>query len=243
MRPLIGITAYTHRTPDRGWLYDVCYASNAQAIQRAGGLPVLVPANLHESTLHDIYARLDGVLLPGGGDVSPTNYGMDDHPTLTNVDDTRDFAELKLAQWAVEDDRPVFGICRGIQVLNVALGGTLTIDIPSMLPTTLAHDIPRNQPRNTLMHTVNVQPQTRLAQILGGTQFIVNSLHHQALQQIPEHAVPTAYSPDGIIEAIEVPSKHFVLGVQWHPEDLTADEDMQRLFVAFVDACRQTMKL
>jgi putative glutamine amidotransferase len=241
-RPLIGITAYTRYAEKTGWKYDVCYAANAAAIHQAGGLPVLIPAGLDEASLREIYDRLDGVMLPGGGDIAPENYGMDDHPTLAEVNQERDAAEIAMARWSMEDDRPVFGICRGIQVLNVALGGTLTRDIPSMLDTALKHDIPRSQPRSTRLHTIDIQPETKLSQILGDTGFLVNSLHHQAIASVPSGAVISAHAPDGIIEGIEFPHKHFALAVQWHPEDLTDDARMRQLFRAFVDASRQAMK-
>jgi len=241
-RPLIGITAYTYYKPTNGWKYDVCYAANADAIHRAGGLPVLIPSGLDGESLRLIYERLDAVMLPGGGDIDPTNYdvsGVDDF--LMEVDGKRDFAELSMAQWAIEDDTPLFGICRGVQVMNVALGGTLTADIPSMLDTTIQHSLPSKMPRHTITHSVNVEANTRLASIIGNNQAVVNSLHHQAIDRVGDGAVISAKSPDGIIEAIELPTKHFALAVQWHPEDLDQDERMRNLFETFVKVARERM--
>ncbi len=237
IRPLIGITAASFYT--QGKLYHRGYAPNAEAIAAAGGLPVYVPPGLDGQTLKDLYARLDGLLLPGGPDVRPAVYGQDPHPKSAGMDDPRDMLELTLARWAVSDDRPVFGICRGHQVLNVALGGTLVQDIPSLLDDPLTHDITDGMPRSTRLHEVSIEPDSRLAGILGLTQTPVNSIHHQSVQQPAPGARVTAHAPDGVIEALEVPDKQFVLSVQWHPEDLyTDDTTMARLFAAFVEAAR-----
>jgi len=215
------------------------YQRNAAAVASAGGLPVYVPTGMDEVTLRGIYERLDAVLLPGGPDVDPAEYSKPRHPTVTDsrVDAARDYLELTLARWQYEDDRPTFGICRGHQVLNVALGGTLVQDIPDELDTPLAHDQQDDQPRYRLAHDITIQSGSRLAAILGTTQTQVNSLHHQSV----EHAAPgvnvTAFAPDGVVEAIEVPDRRFMLSVQWHPEDLyNGSEMMTRLFKAFVDA-------
>lgn len=240
-KPLIGITAYSYVRPDSGWLYDVCYRGNARAVERAGGLPVLIPSGLDEATLRGIYDRMDGILLPGGGDVNPKRYTSGtQHPTVGSIDDSRDTTELLMTRWAVAEDVPVFGICRGIQIMNVALGGTLIQDIPSALHTDLRHDISRDLPRSTIMHEVAIKPGTRLAQIIGSTTVPVNSLHHQAIEQPAPAVSIVAHATDGVPEALEIPDKQFVMAVQWHPEDmLDGDERMQHLFDAFVQAARQ----
>ncbi|MBE2184119.1 MAG: gamma-glutamyl-gamma-aminobutyrate hydrolase family protein [Anaerolineae bacterium] len=238
IRPLIGIT--TASVNLQGKIYHRAYAPISLATAAAGGLPVLIPCGLDDETLHAIYETLDAVLLPGGPDVDPAHYGQKRHPQLGNIDNSRDALELTLTRWAVDDDLPVFGICRGHQVLNVALGGTLVQDIPSQVETDLPHDIPDNLPRSTRIHDITIDPESRLAEILGGTRFQVNSLHHQSVQDPAPGAAMTAYSPDGIVEALEMPDKSFVLSVQWHPEDLYGDdESMNRLFTAFVQAARE----
>lgn len=238
IRPLIGIT--TASVVLQGKTYNRAYAPNAQAIAAAGGLPVLIPTGLDEETLHAIYETLDAVLLPGGVDVDPTHYGQERHPLTIQIDDARDALELTIARWAVDDDAPVLGICRGHQVLNVALGGTLIQDIPSQIETELAHDIPDELPRSTRIHDITIDENSRLAEILGGTYFQVNSLHHQSVEEAAPGTTLTAYSPDGVVEALEMPEKSFVLSVQWHPEDLYRDDDsMNRLFTAFVQAARE----
>jgi len=181
------------------------------------------------------YERLDGVLLPGGGDMRPNIYGAEMNPLTDNIDDARDHVEVELTRWAVGDDIPVFGICRGHQVVNVALGGTLIQDVPSIIGRDISHNV--TVPRNSRPHEVNIDPSSRLANILGTTTIAVNSLHHQSVEVAAPDMCVTAYSPDGVVEAIEMPNKKFVLSVQWHPEDLYRDDPaMKRLFKAFVEA-------
>lgn len=239
MQPFIGITTGI-RFSDDGWRYYGAYAPNATAIERAGGLPVLIPCGLQEETLRAIYDRMDAVLIPGGGDIDPRHYGADRHPMTDRIDPDRDQTELTVARWAVEDDLPLFGICRGHQVMNVAMGGTLVQDIPSQVDTSIAHYMPKELPRSAHGHEVRINPDSRLAGIIGSTAVAVNSYHHQSVEQPAPVAAVTAYAPDGIVEAIEHPDRRFVLSVQWHPEDMAGDEEaMQRLFDAFVDAARE----
>lgn len=242
MHPLIGITAYRRSWPETGWPYDVCYAQNARAVEQAGGLPVLIPCHLQPETLRALYQRLDAVLLPGGGDIDPMHYEAQAHPLTTHIDDARDATELSIARWALDDDLPILGICRGNQVLNVAAGGTLIQDIPSSLTTDLIHSIPYSTPRSHRSHSVEIDASSRLASILGTTRVDVNSLHHQSVEKTGQSVKVTAHAPDGVVEAIEIPDKRFVVGVQWHPEDMNDDDAMQRLFNAFVQAARDTMR-
>jgi putative glutamine amidotransferase len=242
-KPLIGVTAYDYVKPENGWHYDISYCKNAAAIERAGGLPVLIPSSLQQDTLRAIYERLDAILLPGGADINPVQYKSQAHPKLGVVSDARDAMELSMAKWALADDLPILGICRGIQLLNVAMGGSLVQDIPSTIESQLRHDIEGDEPRNTFLHDVQLETNSRLADILGDTSFTVNSLHHQALREVAQNAKVVAKAPDGIIEAIEVPDKHFVMAVQWHPEDLLDDDSrMENLFKAFVQAAQERMK-
>lgn len=244
-RPLIGIVTSSD-TSETGNPYNRIYAQPALDIADSGGLPVYIPTRLDEATLRALYERLDGVLLPGGADVRPTRYGATEtHPTVYGIDDARDDTEIALARWAVADDRPLFGICRGHQVINVALGGTLIQDIPSQIATPLTHDLPDNQPRSRLLHDVRIEPDSKLAQILGTTQITVNSLHHQAVDAPAPGLRVTALSPDEIVEGLEMPDRRFALSVQWHPEDMYVGdyperEPMRRLFKAFIDAARQS---
>ncbi|MFN8377650.1 MAG: gamma-glutamyl-gamma-aminobutyrate hydrolase family protein [Anaerolineae bacterium] len=237
-RPLIGITAASFIV--KGKPYHRGYAPNSGAIAAAGGLPVYVPPGLDDDVLRDLYSRLDGLLLPGGPDVRPDRYGQAQHPMTQVIDDPRDTLEITLAQWAFEDDVPVFGICRGHQVLNVALGGTLVQDIPSIVGDNLTHDISDDTPRSTRMHDVDIDADSRLSGILGTTHVSVNSIHHQSVLEVAPAARVTANAPDGVIEALEVPGKPFMLSVQWHPEDLYSnDPTMARLFESFIAAARE----
>ena len=239
MRPLIGIT--TAESEIQGRPYHRSYARNAWAIRDAGGLPVYIPTGLDEVSLRELYERLDAVLLPGGPDVDPSYYGEARHPETKIIDDARDTLELTLARWTYQDDRPLFGICRGHQVINVAFGGTLVQDIPSEVVTDLPHETPDTLPRSTIRHEVTLDPDSRIASILGRTHVAVNSLHHQSVERPAPGVTITGYSPDGIVEALEAPDKRFILSVQWHPEDLYGgDEAMRRLFESFVEAARES---
>ncbi len=234
MKPLIGITTASF-TSDTGWEYNRAYVAVIQAVEEAGGLPILVPISINDEALREIYERLDAVLLPGGGDMRPNIYGAEMNPLTDNIDDARDHAEINVIRWAVDDDLPVFGICRGHQVVNVALGGTLIQDVPSEIGISIPHNI--TEPRNARAHEVTIDPGSRLASIIGATSIKVNSLHHQSVELTAPDACVTAYSPDGVVEALEMPHKKFVLSVQWHPEDLVQDDPaMKRLFRAFVEA-------
>ena len=215
------------------------YSRNSFAIEKAGGLPVLIPSGLETATLRQIYERLDGVLVPGGGDINPKQYGEAQHPLTAGIDDYRDAAESQVIRWAVDDDRPVMGICRGNQMINVALGGTLIQDVPSETATPITHN---NKASDTPLvhhaHPVTLNPQSLLANILGAPEVEVNSLHHQAVDHIAPGMKAVAWGPDGLVEALEMPNKRFVLSVQWHPENLVDDDPaMLELFRAFVAAC------
>ncbi|MCB9459349.1 MAG: gamma-glutamyl-gamma-aminobutyrate hydrolase family protein [Anaerolineaceae bacterium] len=244
MKPLIGVTAYRRTFPKTGWLYDVSYARNAIAIQESGGLPVLVPSWLDEQDLRDIYDRLDGILLTGGEDIDPTNYNKPRHETVTTFDPKRDETEFALTRWAVADDKPILGICRGCQVMNVALGGTLHQDIPTFIDTKQRHDLHvPEEPRDQIMHNVLIQPETLLAHIMGGEKVAVNSIHHQCIDEPSPDVRVVAHSDDGIIEGIEVPGRQFALAIQWHPEDMTSLPHMKNLFDQFVNAAQARIRI
>lgn len=221
-RPLIGCTTY-HKIADQDPPIEVygLMPPYVRAIEAAGGLPVLIPLDLDEDTLNDIFERLDGVLLPGGGDIDPVRYhGDTTHPTLRDLNASRDATEITLTQKAVAGRKPLLAICRGCQVFNVALGGTLWEDIASQVPQAITHDYYLKSARTYLAHEVSVEPDSCLAATMGTRTLQVNSLHHQGVRDVAPGLVVSGRAPDDLVEAIEVPNHPFALGVQWHPENL-----------------------
>lgn len=235
--PLIGITVHPDDDEDRRSL-DRLLALIVQGVERAGGLPVLIPLGLSEATLRVLYERLDGVLFSGGGDVDATLYGATPHPAMGGVSPERDRTELALARWVVQEGKPFFGICRGQQLLNVALGGALYRDI-SEHAGALRHTYDSEAEARLRPHEIRVEEETRLARILGRPVLTVNSLHHQAVRVVAPSLTVSARAPDGLVEAVELPAHPFGLAVQWHPECLLDAPEMLRLFEAFVQAARE----
>lgn len=244
MKPYIGVTCGTFR--DRDW----CPPTHGHrqtyidAIVRAGGAPFLIPLVEDEDVLRALFERLDGLLLAGGGDMSPQLYGEDPIPQIGMVDPLRDQVEMPLARWAVEEGKPILGICRGVQVINVALGGSLYQDIPSQIDTPLVHDSSYTRQDWTYMaHDLRLAPDSKLAQLFGTTNFSINSLHHQSLKKIAPQLRPVGWAPDGVVEAVEGRNGHFLIGVQCHPEALqgSADPRWRALFRHFVEYCCEHM--
>lgn len=210
-----------------------------RALVRAGATPLLIPHLADMAHLRALYDLLDGLLLPGGEDVDPARYGEPGHEKLGRTSPGRDGVELALAGWAMDEGLPLLAICRGIQVLNVALGGSLYQDIQAQVPGSARHDWYPGYPRNHLPHRVVVTPGTRLDGILADPEPPVNSLHHQALKDIAPGLRVVARSPDGVVEAVEATGHPFAVAVQWHPEELAdRDERARRLFDALAAASR-----
>lgn len=231
--PLIGITA-CHVTTAEGHPAVRILRAYVTAIADAGGVPILIPPELDEPSWRTLLSRLDGVLFSGGADIGLDHFAGEPHPTV-DVEEQRDAIELPLLRATVEADKPLLGICRGLQVMNVALGGTLYTHIIDQLPGALQHDW-HDKPRSTLAHPVRVEEGTRLAEILGAPMLRVNTLHHQGIKDLAPNLKATAYAPDGLIEGIELPENKFALAVQWHPEWMTEHKEMRSLFKAFVEA-------
>jgi putative glutamine amidotransferase len=234
--PIIGITCSLFEAAGRPRLGQ--NQTYIEALVRAGAAPPLIPHLADGVLLRALYERLDGVLLSGGDDVDPVHYGEGRHEKCGTITPERDETELALARWAIEDGKPLLAICRGIQVLNVALGGSLYQDIQAQAPGAGRHDWYPNFPRDLLSHPVSITPQTRLACIVDTASLPVNSLHHQAVKAVAPGLIVAARAPDGIVEAVEAEGHPFAVGVQWHPEELVgSDLRARRLFDALVAAC------
>lgn len=239
MRPLIGITC-GREVLASGSARHYQNEAYVNAVVAAGGAPILIPLLADRNALHQVYANLGGLLLSGGGDLGPSRYGQEPHEKLGPTDALRDKVELTLARWAINDDLPVLAICRGIQVLNVALGGTLYQDIPSQIEGALQHPHQAGNPRDFIAHEVKLMPETFLATLFAGSTLPVNSMHHQAVRDLAPGLRVSAQAPDGVIEGIEHPQRRFAIGVQWHPEEMVAAYPvMRRLFHAFVQFARR----
>jgi putative glutamine amidotransferase len=235
--PVIGLTCF-EIPADEQRSARVCQSfTYIRALQNAGAVPVLIPHSPDPRHLRALVQRLDGVLLPGGGDIDPAHYGESRHERCNEPSPARDEIELALARWAIENHLPLLGICRGIQVLNVALGGSLYQDILAQVDGGSKHDWYPDHPRTLTPHDVTLAPGTRLAALAGIHSLPVNSLHHQAVKDLAPGLLATAHAPDGIVEAVEVPDHPFALAVQWHPEELAPTDPHARcLFDALAAA-------
>ena len=238
MRPLIGIPTRTY--VDGAITRFAVVSTYTRALELAGAAPIAIPLQLGEETLSTIYARLDGLLIAGGVDVHPSEFGEEVEPFCGEIDRERDVVELQLLRWAIQQDMPVFGICRGIQMLNVAAGGTLYQDIDAQVEHALPHEHVKGDPYNRLTHSVDIDPQSQLARAFGTMRLDVNSLHHQSVKQVAPDFHIVARAPDGIVEGIERLNGSFAVGVQFHPEWLIDDDArMVELFKHFVDAANR----
>jgi putative glutamine amidotransferase len=235
-RPLIGVPMGRERSQRFfGLPMYIMNQTYVRELEKRGALPVLIPLNMSEATLDGILAGLDGLFLPGGEDMDPVNYGEERHPQLGPVDKERDRTELHLVRGALALGMPVFGVCRGVQVLNVACNGALYQDLHSQRPDLNKHDFyPPKYERFQVTHDIAIEPDSRLAQSLGHLHAI-NSMHHQGIKQLGECLRIVATAPDGLPEAVECPTLPFVLGVQWHPEELAkTDQHSADIFANFV---------
>jgi putative glutamine amidotransferase len=234
--PVIGITLDSE--PPGGYSSLPWYAlreNYADAVAEAGGLPFLLPHRVDLAAL--TVAAIDGLVIAGGDfDVDPALFGASERHATVRLKEARTDFELAAGRAALAADKPVLGICGGQQLLHVALGGTLIQHIADEVEGALAHEQPN--PRNEPGHDVWVVEGTLLRAITGADTLAVNSAHHQAAKDVPPGVVVNARSPDGVIEGIEAPDRRFCIGVQWHPEYLINEAD-ERLFRAFVDACRR----
>jgi putative glutamine amidotransferase len=231
-KPIIGITAayVKHNEYMEGVFVHHDYHNSVAA---NGGIPIILPFINPERTL-EILPICDGIILSGGEDVDPKFYGQDPHRNLGSTIPERDLVEIAIVKYALENNIPLFAICRGIQILNVALGGTLIQDIQSQLKEPLQHSQKVNRSQDT--HWVSISKDSKLSQVLGADRIRVNSLHHQAIDRIANDLRVVAQSSDGIIEAVEyIHSTPLMFAVQWHPESMdSTNKVMNNLFAEFI---------
>lgn len=243
MQPFIAITVGEIVRNDATWSPVVHGQAHTytDAVVHAGGVPIIIPLVDDETALRRLYDQCSGLLFSGGNDLDPASYNADPSPHIKNPSPKRDKQELKLLGWALNDDKPVLGICRGMQLINVALGGSLHQDIVSELPDSHNHEVSaHNQNMHHIAHELTIKPGSLLAKSLSSDHASTNALHHQAIQKLGDGIVATAHAEDGIIEAIELPGKKFVVGIQSHPEALEAEAEplWRQLFVAFIDSAK-----
>lgn len=245
-RPLIGIATQTlEAVPGelpRCWIMGQRYVRSLTSV---GAIPWLIPLITEdEPTLREIYNRLDGLFMVGGVDIDPSQYGEPRHKHCDRSDAARDWTELTLIRWALADGKPILGVCRGIQALNVACGGSLYQHVPEEYPAAIKHDyfptaVASEYTRDFLAHNVEITPHSRLYDIMGVQTAPVNSMHHQGIKHLAPGLMATAFAPDGLIEGVEVPEQHFAIAVQWHPEELVdRHPPMRQLFTGFVAAAK-----
>jgi putative glutamine amidotransferase len=233
MQPIIGITT-NQSSNSYGQAIVNLSEAYVNAIHQAGGVPVLIPSSIASDGWKSLYSRLDGILFSGGGDISLDHFKGDPHPRIDGIEPERDDIELNMLRAAVSDGKPFLGICRGCQLINVGLGGTLYTHIPDQLPGALDHDYPGNM-RAVLVHEVKIEEGTKTADVLGEPIVKVNSLHHQGVKDVPAVLRIAGYAPDGLVEAIELIGHPFGIAVQWHPESLTDQPSTRNLFRRFVE--------
>ena len=233
MRPVVGVTLGDGDEPGVHAMRE----DYVRSVEQAGAVPVVLPP-VSPGDVPALLDRLDGVLLSGGVDVDPVLYGQVPHPKLGRVNRRRDDFELALTREALRRDVPILAICRGHQVLNVATGGTLVQDVPSLMKGVVQHD--GRGPRWRRAHRVEVTAPSRLREILGQDALSVNSIHHQGVDRVGGDLVVSARCPeDGVIEGLEMPGRRFVVAVQWHPESFwNRPDSFQSLFDAHAEACR-----
>jgi putative glutamine amidotransferase len=230
-KPLIGVTPLLDRGRDSYWMLPGYFL----ALEEAGAVPVMLPLTDDEDAMKRLVETLDGFLIAGGQDVSPALYGEEARPVCGETCRERDAMESVLLRLLWDADKPVFGICRGLQILNAHLGGTLYQDLPAERPSGVNHRMAA--PYDRAEHPVSLLREAPLRILLNADSIGVNSCHHQAIKTLAPELLPMAISPDGLVEAVYAPQKRFVWAVQWHPEFFfRKDENSRKLFSAFVRA-------
>ena len=234
MKPIIAIVSLYDEKLESYWMLP----GYAQGLEAAGAVPVILPLTTDQEALERYAQTFDGFLFPGGHDLDPALYGQNPTDQCGTVCRQRDSMERKLFPLALETGKPLLGICRGIQLFNVMLGGSLYQDIPTECPSDVEHH--ETPPYDKVAHPVTVEQGTPLYQAVGVTQMGVNSYHHQGIKELGKGLRVAAKAPDGMVEAVYLPDHPFALAVQWHPEfSRLGDENSRRIFEAFVKAARK----
>jgi putative glutamine amidotransferase len=224
---LVGVSSYARTGEVPAFSIPAGYID---AVRAAGAVPIVLPPGEREPAR--LLAALNALIVSGGGDIDPKAYGGAAHETVYSISEERDEFEFALTRAALADTRvPLLCICRGLQVLNVVCGGSLHVHLPEHYGERVAH---RTAPRNTSLHAVRIDPDSRLAQILGGSEAQVRSWHHQAIDRLGDDLRPVAWAEDGVVEAVEHVRHPWCIGVQWHPEMQLDDPAQQRLFRALL---------
>ena len=232
----IGVTTNRTTSPSGQPQFSISEAY-ISALSKAGATPVMIPLGLNIGALNNILEHIDGLVLSGGGDIHPEEYGSRMHPSVEEIDRDRDRVELQLLEQAIAKGLPLLGICRGLQLINIGLGGELYEHILDQYDGAIEHRYYPGWPRDHLAHTVKITSDSQLWNILQVSEAPVNSLHHQGIKVLAPGLRPTAYAPDGLIEAVEIPDYPFGIAVQWHPEWLPEQLHATQLFESFLHAC------
>lgn len=236
MKPIIGITTFKEYKEQRE--YNSLDCAYINSVTSAGGVPLLLPVINNKEDIKQYLNNIDGLIFSGGEDILPEIYGENPINELRAISTERDFFEIELFKLAYDMDKPILGICRGIQLINVASGGTLYQDIHVQRENALGH-YPTKIKRDSLYHFIDIEKGSKLFDIFNEERIMVNSFHHQSVKNVSQSFRITARSYDGIIEAIEAKDKKFVVGVQWHPEALVTNyKEFEKLFGQFIDAAK-----
>ncbi|QGH33681.1 gamma-glutamyl-gamma-aminobutyrate hydrolase family protein [Gracilibacillus salitolerans] len=236
IKPVIGITSsiVSHNNIPSYNLHE----KHIQSVMRAGGVPIIIPTG--PEPMAEVWVSIcNGIILSSGEDIDPNSFGANPSPKIQNTNKKRDLTEIELVKYAQKHRKPILGLCRGVTMLNVALGGTVIQDIETSNPNPINHNQQAARPEPT--HYIQIDETSRLYQILSSSNIQVNSIHHQAIDQLAPNLKKVAVAPDGVIEAVEAIDKTspMIIGVQWHPEEMASeDPSMQKLFDTFIMACK-----
>lgn len=232
--PIIGVTI-SRRNLDN--IHHLALpGAYVEALEKAGGDTILIPPRISQEGLIKLLSFVNGILFSGGGDVHPERYGGSMHHLVSDINPDRDQLEIDLVEAALRKKLPLLGICRGLQVINIALGGTIYEDLASQKSGALNHRTVDELPRHYLAHSVEIGQNSHLSKILNKRDCLVNSHHHQGIRELAPGLAPTAFAPDGLIEAFEKPDHPFFIAVQWHPECMSLQDGMGALFSAFIQS-------